>query len=107
LRKATGLASGLVIHADRALDNLTNGSFGLVFSQSVLLALVAAGSTREEAYRIVQGDGRAAWAERRPLRQVLEADPDVAMTSEQLDEAFDLTRMLRHTDRFADALAGL
>jgi adenylosuccinate lyase len=107
LRKATGLASGLVIHADRALDNLTNGSFGLVFSQSVLLALVAAGSTRDEAYRIVQRDGRTAWAERRSLRQVLEADPEVAMTSEQLDEAFDLTRMLRHTDRFADALAGL
>ena len=58
LRKATGLAAGLVIHADRALDNLINGSFGLVFSQSVLLALVAGGLTRDEAYRIVQRDAR-------------------------------------------------
>ena len=107
LRKATGLASGLVIHADRALDNLTNGSFGLVFSQSVLLALVSAGLTRDQAYRIVQRDARAAWAERRHFRQVLTDDPEVTLTGAQLDEAFDLTRTLRHVDRFADALAAL
>ena len=107
LRKATGLASGLVIHADRALENLTVGSFGLVFSQSVLLALIESGLTRDEAYRIVQRDARTAWEERRPFRQVLAADPDVGLTGEQLDDAFDLTRTLRHTDRFADALAAL
>jgi len=38
LRKATGLANGLVLHPERALENLTTGSLGLVFSQSVLLA---------------------------------------------------------------------
>jgi adenylosuccinate lyase len=107
LRKATGLASGLVVHADRALDNLTNGSFGLVFSQSVLLALVSSGLTRDEAYRIVQRDARAAWSERKDFRQILAADPDVPLTGEQLDEAFDLTRTLRHVDRFADALTDL
>jgi adenylosuccinate lyase len=107
LRKATGLAAGLVIHPERALDNLTNGSFGLVFSQPVLLALVSAGLTRDQAYRIVQRDARAAWAERRPFRQVLEFDPEVSLTAAQLDDAFDLGRMLRHTDRFAAALADL
>jgi adenylosuccinate lyase len=107
LRKATGLAAGLVVHPERALDNLTNGSFGLVFSQSVLLALVSSGLTRDEAYRIVQRDARAAWAERRPFRQVLEADDEVKLTGPQLDEAFDLGRTLRHTDRFAEALIDL
>jgi adenylosuccinate lyase len=107
LRKATGLAAGLVVHPARALDNLTNGSFGLVFSQSVLLALVSSGLTRDQAYRIVQRDARAAWAERRPFRQVLEFDPEVSLTPAQLDEAFDLSRMLRHVDRFAAALGEL
>ena len=107
LRKATGLASGLVIHADRALDNLINGSFGLVFSQPVLLALIAGGLTRDEAYRIVQRDARAAWEERRPFREVLDADPAVTLTEVELDEAFDLSRTLRHADRFSDALADL
>ena len=107
LRKATGLASGLVIHPERALENLIEGSLGLVFSQSVLLALVSAGLTRDEAYRIVQRDARAAWSERRPFRAVLEADPDVTLSAAQLDGAFDLSRTLRHVDRFADALAPL
>ena len=107
LRKATGLASGLVIHADRALDNLVNGSFGLVFSQSVLLALVAGGLSRDEAYRIVQRDARIAWEERRPFREVLDADPAVTLTDAELDEAFDLSRTLRHADRFSDALVDL
>jgi adenylosuccinate lyase len=107
LRKATGLASGLVINADRARENLTNGSYGLVFSQSVLLALVSSGLTRDAAYRIVQRDARVAWAERRPLRDVLSEDPEMALTEAELDEAFDLTRSLRHTDRFRDAVAAL
>ncbi|HVB91620.1 MAG TPA: adenylosuccinate lyase [Acidimicrobiales bacterium] len=107
VRKSTGLVQGLVVHPERALDNLTNGSFGLVFSQPVLLALVSSGLSRDEAYRIVQRDARAAWSERRPFRQVLEGDPEVALTGAQLDEAFDLTRTLRHVDRFARALDDL
>jgi adenylosuccinate lyase len=107
LRKATGLARGLVIHPERARENLVEGSFGLVFSQTVLLALVAAGRTRDEAYRIVQRDARAAWAERRPFRAVLEADPEVTLTPAQLDETFDLSRTLRHTARLAVALDAL
>ena len=107
LRKATGLAEGLVINAERAKENLTHGSYGLVFSQSVLLALVASGLTRDAAYRIVQRDARAAWAQRRPFRDLLVEDTEMTLTNEQLDEAFDLTKSLRHTGRFVDALEAL
>jgi adenylosuccinate lyase len=107
LRKATSLAAGLVIHRDRALANLTEGSLGLVFSQGVLLALVDGGLTRDEAYRIVQRDARTAWSQQRPLRAVLEDDPEVTLDAAQLDAAFDLSRTLRHVDRFADAVAVL
>jgi len=104
LRKATGLAAGLVINADRAKENLTQGSYGLVFSQSVLLALVSSGLTRDAAYRIVQRDARAAWEQRRAFREVLVDDPEMTLSEAQLNDAFDLTRALRHTDRFRDAL---
>jgi adenylosuccinate lyase len=107
LRKATGLAAGLVIHALRALDNLVNGSFGLVFSQSVLLALVSAGLTRDQAYRIVQRDARVAWAERQAFRSVLEADDEVPLSEAELNAAFDLSRLLRHVDHFAEAVGEL
>ncbi len=102
----TRIAAGMVVHEDRMLANL-DATHGALFSQRVLLALIETGMTRDEAYRIVQRDARAAWAERRSFRSVLTGDPEVSLSEAQLDEAFDLTRSLRHTDRFADALAAL
>lgn len=104
LEKATGLVSGLVLHPERALETLTEGSHGLVFSQSVLLALVAGGLSRDAAYRIVQRDARAAWSEGRSFRAVLTDDPEVTLSTSELDAAFDLSRTLRHVHRFTDAL---
>ena len=107
LRKATGLVEGLVVHPERALATLLDGSHGLVFSQSVLLALVRGGLDRDAAYRIVQRDARTAWEEGRPFREVLDGDPEVTLSPAALDEAFDLSRTLRHVHRFTDALEEL
>ena len=107
LQKTKGLVEGLVIHPERALATLTEGSYGLVFSQSVLLALVSGGLSRDAAYRIVQRDARAAWSEGRPFRQVLDEDPEVTLSPGALDDAFDLSRTLRHVHRFTDALEEL
>jgi adenylosuccinate lyase len=104
LRKAAGLAAGLVIHPERALANLTEGSHGLVFSQAALLALVDAGMTRDDAYRIVQRDAREAATGGKGLRQVLGDDPEVTLSAEQLDRAFDLERALRHRHRVIAAV---
>ncbi len=97
------LAEGMVVYPDRMLENLES-SYGLVFSQPVLLGLVASGLPRDAAYRIVQRNAMAAWEERKPFRTLLEADPDVTVSPEVLDEAFSLERSLRHTDRIFDAL---
>jgi adenylosuccinate lyase len=107
LRKATSLVSGLVVHAGRALDTLTRGSLGLVFSQAVLLALVDGGLARDDAYRVVQRDARRAFEEGRHLREVLADDPEVSLSNEELDQAFDLDRYLRHRKRFLDALESI
>ncbi len=45
--------------------------------------------------------------EGRPFREVLEADPEVTVPASVLDEAFDLSRTLRHVHRFTDALEEL
>jgi adenylosuccinate lyase len=104
LRKATGLASGLVLHPDRALENLTTGSLGLVFSQSVLLALIESGMSRDDAYRIVQSASRRAVEERRNFREVIENDDAVTLSNGALATAFDTDRLLAHRGRFLDAL---
>jgi adenylosuccinate lyase len=103
LTKAADVLDGMTVHPDRMLENLER-SFGLVFSQPVLLALVASGLTRDEAYRIVQRHAMAAWEEGKPFRTLLESDPEVTMSSDALDDAFSLDRALAHIDRVFDAL---
>ena len=93
----------LLVASDRMLENLER-SYGLVFSQPVLLALVASGLTRDEAYRIVQRHAMAAWEEGKPFRTLLESDPELTLSADALDEAFSLERALVHTDRIFDAL---
>ncbi len=104
LRKATGLASGLVLNPERALENLNVNSLGLVFSQSVLLALVDSGMSRDDAYRIVQAAAGKAGETRTNFRDIIEADPAVKLSKEVIANAFDAQRLLAHRARFVDAL---
>ena len=73
-----------------------------MFSQSVLLALIEGGRTRDEAYRIVQRDARTSVESRQHLRSVLEADEEVNLSMAELDVAFDLKRVLVHAHRAVD-----
>ena len=66
-----------------------------------------AGASRDDAYRIVQRNAMTAWDERSDFRTLIENDPEVTLTKDVLDEAFDLERSLRHLDRVSAALDGL
>jgi adenylosuccinate lyase len=95
----------MYLEIDRAqmLKNL-NALHGVVFSQSVLLAMVEKGMERDAAYRIVQSSARTALETSTHLREVLEKNPDVNLSATQLDEAFDLHRVLQHAHRAIDEL---
>lgn len=103
-KRLTRLLANLEVDTQRMVDNLSS-SFGVVFSQPVLLALVDSGLTRDDAYRIVQEDAASAWSQRQQLRTVLENDSRVKLSSKQLDDAFDLRRSLTHTSKTLDAAA--
>ncbi len=103
MRRMQGLLAGLQVFPDRMQANL-DASFGLVFSQPVLLALVQGGLGRDEAYRIVQENATMAWREKRSFRGLLDADPRVIVAAELLDEAFDLQRSLRHSGAVFNAV---
>ncbi|HVB71743.1 MAG TPA: adenylosuccinate lyase [Acidimicrobiales bacterium] len=104
LRQATALADGLVLHPERALENLTTGTRGLVFSQSLLLALVESGRTRDDAFRAVQSWAVIANDEDRNLRGVVAADESSGLAADDLERIFDPARLLAHRGRFIDAL---
>ena len=106
LNRLNKLLGGLEVDARRMRENLES-SFGVVFSQPVLLALVESGLSRDEAYRIVQDDAAKAFAEHAQFRDVLVGDKRVTLTSAQLDVAFDVQRAVRHSARTIDALDAL
>jgi adenylosuccinate lyase len=103
LVKMRGIVEGMQVHPERMLENLDR-SYGLVFSQPVLLALIDAGLARDDAYRIVQEAARIAWETRRPLRDVLGQDDRVSVPVSVLDEAFSLDHSLRNVGLVFEAL---
>jgi len=104
VKRLTKVLSNLEVDTQRMLENVSS-SFGVVFSQPVLLALVDSGLSRDEAYRIVQEDAALAWSKRQQLREVLESDTRVKLSTKQLDDAFDMRRSLVHIDKTLDAAA--
>src|ERR1019366_2209179 len=90
---AIAVIRGLEVDAGRMRENLEL-THGALFSQHVLLALVAGGLERDEAYRITQEHAQRAWATRTPLRDLLVADPRTSGLD--LDAIFDYATLTRH-----------
>jgi len=100
------LLQNLRVDTQRMGENLAS-SHRLVFSQPVLLALVASGQTRDDAYRVVQRSAMQSWEAGMDFRRILEDDADMTLDATQLDVAFDLDRSIRHVGRTIDALAAI
>ncbi|MGZ8766350.1 MAG: adenylosuccinate lyase, partial [Acidimicrobiia bacterium] len=62
LVKFRSIVEGMHVYPERMLENL-DASYGLVFSQPVLLALVESGQSRDDAYRVVQRNALQTWEE--------------------------------------------
>src|SRR5262249_2295105 len=106
--RATGLVDGLIVKPARMRQNLELLG-GLVFSEGVMLRLVAAGLPRQKAYEIVQRSALRAGAGEGRFRDLLGADPEVTarVPAAELDAVFDVEHHLRHVDTiFARALEG-
>jgi adenylosuccinate lyase len=95
----TTVVEGLEVDPARMAENLEL-SYGLVYSQRVLLKLTEAGLPRQVAYEIVQRHAMRAWRERRPFLELLAADPQVSdrLGASGLKECFDPAWFLRHVD---------
>ncbi len=97
LLKMDWLIDGLEVYPQRMLQNM-EAVRGMVFSQSVLLALTDAGCRREDAYRWVQRCAMKVWDEDRDFLSCLQADADITakLGAETLERCFDLEYQLRN-----------
>jgi adenylosuccinate lyase len=101
LHSAVALVRGLRVDPGRMTANLEL-SHGALFSQRVLLALVAGGAARDDAYRLVQELAQRAWDEQVPLRTLLEGDERAAGLD--LDEIFDYGHYTRYVPAIVERL---
>jgi adenylosuccinate lyase len=101
-RRAATLVEGMVVDAARMRENLEL-TCGALFSQRVLLALVDTGTTRDQAYRLVQRLAQRALDERTPLRELLTRDP-AATGLRDLDAIFDYAPFVRYAEEIVSRL---
>jgi adenylosuccinate lyase len=108
LADLAGVLDGLRVFPERMRENLDAGG-GLAYSQGVLLALVDAGLSRDDAYRIVQEAAAAAWDGEADFRTELTARPEAAerLSTDELEAMFDPALYLRNLDVVFDRLAKL
>jgi adenylosuccinate lyase len=107
LDRAATLIERLLVYPARMLKNLESTN-GLVFSGQLLIDLAAAGMSREDAYRLVQGHAMNAWTNDLNFRTLIGADPEIneRMSLEEIAAAFDVRRQLTNIDEvFARVLA--
>jgi len=107
LGEAGELLEGLRVYPERMLANI-EASGGVVFSQSVLLSLIDAGMSRDEAYRIVQESSMEAWRTGGHLRDLLKSSPAAKrLEPAAIDACFDPSRYLQHAGEVVARLATL
>ena len=100
LKKMTSMMDRLIVYPENMMRNLENTG-GLIFSQSVLLALVRKGITREEAYKLVQKNAMQSWTQEKDFLTLLKKDKGIRklLSAGEIDQAFKIKTQFRNIDR--------
>ena len=102
LHLAIRVVEGMTVRPGRMLENL-EATHGALYSQRALLALVEAGRSRDDAYRIVQDSAQRAWDEGLHFRELLtQAAPEL-----DFDAVFDAGAFVRHSHEIVGRLERL
>ena len=105
LRKATGLVENLQVFSAAAMENLRSAG-DRFYSQTVLLALIETGMTREDAYALVQRSAMDAMKSGRGFLETVMEDPRITerISGEELAGRCSLEYHLRNEDRILGRL---
>jgi len=99
------IMKNLNVYPERMKQNLEL-TRGLVFSQRVLLALIEKGSSRQDAYELVQRNAMESWREGKDFLSLLRSDADVmaSLSEKELESLFDYEYYLRYVDEIFQRL---
>ncbi len=96
LAKFTNILDTLLVYPENMQKNLELMG-GLVCSEQIMLALIATGLSREEAYGVAQRNAAKAWSGE-PFRTAIENDPIVIerLSAQDIEHCFDIRYHLKH-----------
>ena len=99
LKKMTKMMEHLIVYPKNMMRNLEKTE-GLIFSQSVLLALVEKGISREEAYSLVQKNAMQSWTKGKDFINLLKKDKKVSslLTKKEIEKIFNLKAQFKNVD---------
>ncbi|WHQ78890.1 adenylosuccinate lyase [Latilactobacillus curvatus] len=103
LRRFTKIMTDLTVFPENMKRNMGR-TFGLIYSQRVLLKLIDHGLSREAAYDLIQPKTAQAWDQQTDFRPLLEADDRImnVLTPADLDDAFDYHYHIRRVAEIFD-----
>ncbi|WP_184405086.1 adenylosuccinate lyase [Geomicrobium halophilum] len=99
LNRFTNIIDQLTVYPENMKENMEK-TFGLIYSQRVLLTLIDKGMAREEAYDLVQPMAMEAWEKKVHFRSLVEAEPKMTnvLDEETLNDCFDERHHLQNVD---------
>lgn len=99
LKKMTKMMEHLIVYPKNMMRNLEKTE-GLIFSQSVLLALIEKGISREEAYSLVQKNAMQSWTKGKDFLNLLKKDKKVSslLTKKEIEKIFNLKAQFKNVD---------
>lgn len=99
LNRFGNIVKNLTVFPDNMKRNMAS-TFGLIYSQRVLLTLIDKGMSREEAYDLVQPKTAHAWDNQVDFKSLLEKDERIKslLSQEELDELFNPSYYTKRVD---------
>lgn len=105
LNRFGNIVKNLTVFPENMKRNMDR-TFGLIYSQRILLALIDKGLVREEAYDTVQPLTARAWDEQIQFRSLVEANERITslLTKEEIDDCFDYNYHIKNVDLIFERL---
>lgn len=99
LHRFSNIIENLTVFPENMRRNMRR-TFGLPFSQHVLLALIEKGLSREAAYDIVQPNAMKSWETETSFKKIVEGDVHITskLSQEEIDACFDETYHLKNVN---------
>ncbi|MDT8862459.1 adenylosuccinate lyase [Alkalihalobacillus sp. MEB130] len=97
LNRFGNIVKNLTVFPENMKRNMTR-TYGLIYSQRVLLSLIDKGMVREEAYDLVQPKAMEAWEKGIQFRELVEAEDRITsvLTPDEIEECFNYEHHMKH-----------